>query len=87
MFQGVICETVDNQLENYTIQSDTVQMFLVDENYEKSINDYTAFKELFELNRGYCNERGYRFWGKKTFGERLKNVGFETENIRVLQII
>ncbi len=52
-------------------------MFLADEGFEKDTNEYKEFKELFALYRTYCIESGYHSCYKKTFGERLRNAGFE----------
>ena len=71
-------EAVKNQLELYKKQSDSVQMFLDEEGYEKSIDVYEEFKTIFSLYRYYCSESGYRSVSKKTFSERLKNIGIET---------
>lgn len=72
-------EAVSRQLELYKRQSDTVQLFLSDEEYEKSIDGYIEFKDLFSLYRTYCNDSGYHYCSKKTFGERLRTAGFVTE--------
>jgi len=72
-------EAVNRQIENYKIQSDSVQMFLADEGFEKCTSEYKEFKELFAMYRIYCNESGYHSCSKKTFGERLRNAGFVVE--------
>lgn len=68
-------EAVSKQLESYKLQSDPVQLFLEDEGYVKSTEDYQEFKELYSQYRGYCIDSGYRSCSKKTFGERLRNTG------------
>lgn len=72
-------EAVIKQLESYKIQSDSVQMFLIDEGFEKSTSEYEPFKDIFSSFRNYCNESSYRPVSKRTFGERLRNAGFEVE--------
>ena len=71
-------EAVKNQLELYKKQSDSVQMFLDEEGYEKSIDVYEDFKIVFSSYRTYCLESGYRSVSKRTFSDRLKNIGIET---------
>jgi putative DNA primase/helicase len=68
---------VNEQLELFKKHSDSVQMFLEDEGYEKSTEEYKEFKELFTWYRSYCNESGYRSVSKTHFGQRLRNAGFE----------
>jgi putative DNA primase/helicase len=70
---------VDRQLEDYKKQSDSVQMFLEDEGFEKSTNESMEFKELFRLYLSYCTESNYRACSKQNFSKRIKNIGFETE--------
>lgn len=72
-------EAVNRQLEQYKLQSDTVQLFLSEEDFEKSVDDYMEFKELYSLYRTYCHESGYHSCSKKTFGERLRGAGFKIE--------
>jgi putative DNA primase/helicase len=72
-------EVVNKQLEEYRKQSDSVLIFLDDENYEKSNDKYILFKELFNSYLSYCNESNYRPCSTRNFSKRLQNAGFETE--------
>jgi putative DNA primase/helicase len=72
-------DAVTRQLDNFRLQSDSVRMFLVDEGFEKSTEEYQEFKVLFSFYRSYCNESGYYFCSKRTFAERLRNAGFVLE--------
>lgn len=73
------CEAVNNQLELYKKQSDTVQLFLDDDHYLKSVDEYMPLQELYFSYRCYCSESGYKACSKKTFSERLKNISFTIE--------
>jgi putative DNA primase/helicase len=73
------CDAIRKQLEAYRKQSDSVAMFIEDENYQKSLTYYTALKELFQGFRTYCIDSGYRPCSIKTLAERLRNLGFESE--------
>jgi putative DNA primase/helicase len=72
-------EAVEKQLEDYRLQSDSVQLFLIDEGIEKSVTETTEFSILFEQYKKYCTDCGYHFCSKKKFSERLNNAGFVSE--------
>ena len=72
-------EAVNKQLESYKLQSDSVLMFIDDENYIKASNDLIALKQLFAEYRIYCNDNGYHSCSNKTFSERLRTAGFSME--------
>jgi len=80
-------EAVNKQLEDYKRHSDSVQMFLEDENYIKSVNDFTQLKDLYKCYKDYCNENGYRPCSNKTFGDRLRNIGYKTDRNNKGQIV
>lgn len=72
-------KSVEDQLELYKKQSDTVQLFLDDNNYFKSSHNSILAKEIFNQYKDYCIDGGYRSCSLKTFNERLKHLGFIRE--------
>jgi len=80
-------KAVTRQLEIYREQSDTVRLFMSEEGYSKSINDYTPLKELFALYRQFCTESGYRSCSVRTFSERLKGAGYEVERKTIGNVV
>jgi putative DNA primase/helicase len=80
-------EAVNRQLETYKMQSDTVQLFLSDGGYEKSLDNPFKLQELFDFYRTYCIESGYRSCCIRTFGERLRAVGYELERKKAGMVI
>lgn len=73
------CEAVRQQIEDYKRQSDSVQLFLEDENYIPSLQHSITQKQLYGEYRAYCFDSGYKSCSSRTFGERLKNAGFIVE--------
>lgn len=72
-------EAVNKQLEDYKKQSDSVQLFLEEDNYIKDVNEFIPLKDLYRSYKGYCNDNGHHYCSNKTFGERLKNLGYNKE--------
>jgi len=72
-------EAVDKQLNDYKLQSDSVRMFLEDEGYEISTNEFRSLLDVFNLYRIYCNRSGYHPCSIQTFSTRLKNIGYFIE--------
>lgn len=72
-------DAIRKQVEQYKRQSDSVTLFLDDENYQTSIEDFIQFKDLFFSYKTFCVDSGYHACSKKTFGERLRNLGYEIQ--------
>jgi putative DNA primase/helicase len=73
------CEAVKLALENYKLESDTVQMFLIDNDYKISLVNEKPLKDLFSEYRTYCNDSGFKACSVRTFSDRLKNLGFQIQ--------
>ncbi|SEW27116.1 DNA primase family protein [Chitinophaga arvensicola] len=73
------CDAARQQVEQYKKQSDSVLIFLEDEEYQISIIGSKPLKDLFSEYRMYCSDSGYRPCSTKTFSERLKQYGFTLE--------
>ena len=71
------CDAVEKEIETYRRESDSVQMFLTDKDYEPSINEMRLLKDVYTEYKGYCYDDGYRVCSCRTFAERLRNKGYE----------
>ena len=73
------CEKSKKAVEDFKKSSDSVLLFIEDDNYVKSVIQNKALKELFSEYKSYCNDSNFRAVGIQKFAERLKNAGFEIE--------
>jgi putative DNA primase/helicase len=67
---------VENEVLQYQKESDSVLMFIEEENYQKSVTDDRPLKDVFSEYKSYCLDSGYRFCSNRTFSNRLKKNGF-----------
>jgi putative DNA primase/helicase len=67
------------EIETYRKESDSVAMFITDENYQKS-NEFTTLKELYQSYKFYCQDNGYRTLGRNKFGRRLETLGYQRQD-------
>lgn len=72
------CEAARETLEQYRIESDSVQMFLQEYGYRKSVSNEIPLQEIYKSYKMYCDDFGSRACSARTFSERMKNVGFES---------
>lgn len=70
---------VRDRVNTYRKESDSVAMFLEDENITPSINKYMMLKHLYDLYRDYCTDSGYRPCSMQTVSDRLRKSNFEVE--------
>jgi putative DNA primase/helicase len=70
------CTAIDETLKQYRTESDSVQLFIDENNYQPS-NESMLLKELYQHYRAFCCEDGYRACSNRTFSERLRAKGFE----------
>lgn len=73
------CEAAQQAVEQYRIESDSVQMFLNEYGYEVSAVNSMPLKEMFTEYRNYCIDSGFKACSLRTFADRLRNSGYQTE--------
>ena len=71
-----ISDIVENQTLQYQKESDSVLMFLEDENYQKSVVINRPLSELYLEYDSYCKSSGFNPGSIKTFSNRLRKNGF-----------
>lgn len=71
------CKAVNDQLEAYKKQSDTVRVFLDEQGYEVS-SDHMPLKDLYRDYKSFCLENGYRPVNNRNFQKRLNASGIQT---------
>ena len=77
------CEAVKQAVEQYKSQSDSVKMFIDENNYQSTPTDYRLIKELYTEYRGYCIEDGFKPVNKSNFIKRLKGFGVLVDRLNV----
>jgi len=77
------CEAIKQAVEQYKSQSDSVKMFIDENDYTNSPNDYRLIKELYNEYRAYCIEDGFKPVNKSNFIKRLSGFGVLVNRINV----
>lgn len=71
-------EAASRQLENYKIESDSVKLFLHENNYVAGNESFELSTPLYQNYRNFCNEEGYKNpVSNKSFRMRLINHGIK----------
>ena len=70
------CSAINNALEEFKKNSDSVNLFLDDGGFEPSIDETKPLKTLYSHYDNYCDDSGYTACSLKSFSERLKNYGY-----------
>ena len=73
------CEAAQRAVEQYRIESDSVQMFLSEHEYKVSPTNEIPLKDMFSEYRNYCIESGFKSCSVRTLADRLRNTGYQTE--------
>jgi len=73
------CEAARRAVEQYKIESDSVLMFLNENGYRVSATNEIPLKDMFSEYRSYCIESGFKACSLRTFADRLRTVGYQTE--------
>lgn len=66
----------EKSIEEYQIQSDSVKLFLSEEQYEPCVQGVIELKFLYLFYRNYCQESGYRPCSSRVFSDRLRRDGY-----------
>ena len=77
------CEASENVLKKYRLETNSVQMFLEDNNYKASENGrYIKLNELFQEYQTYCVGEGRRPFNKTNFREQMRKQGIVDDRNR-----
>ncbi len=63
-------------LNEFRTQSDSVELFLKDFNYQISFDNRIALSTLYDSYKGFCKNDNYKVEGKIIFSNHLKRKGF-----------
>lgn len=72
-------EIVNQILEEYKRESDSVAMFTEENAYVPDAEGYELLKNLYSSYRSFCLDDGYKPLNKKNFKKRLEVSGFQVE--------
>ncbi len=73
------CEAAERELNKFKKESDSVAMFLDENNYKPDNENFKPVKEIYSQYRIFCSEDGYKPTGKARFNKRLEHSGILIE--------
>ncbi|UPS92829.1 phage/plasmid primase, P4 family [Bizionia sp. M204] len=76
-------DIVKNEVLQYQKESDSVLLFLEDENYIISITSFHSLKEIYSEYKQYCHDNGYRQVSSKNLSKRLEKAGYTKAHKRI----
>ena len=77
------CEAAKQAVEQYKSESDSVKMFLDENNYQNSPTQHIQLKEIYPEYRDYCMEDGFKPVNKTNFKKRLTGFGVIVQRLNV----
>lgn len=75
------CEAVKKAIEQYKLESNSVQLFLESNNYSKCPSNYRLAIDLYREYRIFCNDDGIPPFKKSNFLKQLKALGVIVDNV------
>jgi putative DNA primase/helicase len=78
---------VEKALEAFKKESDTVHMFLEENNYKPSPTSHETLKSLYGDYRATCYSNGSHPVGIKNFSKRLKSIGYTISRVNIGMIV
>ena len=75
------CEAAQQAIEQYKIESNSVQMFLNETEYKSSSSNYKLIKNLYPEYKAFCIEDGMTPFKKLNFIKQLRALGFIVDRV------
>ncbi|RUA27361.1 MAG: DNA primase [Bacteroidetes bacterium] len=76
-----VCEAAQQAIEQYKVESNSVQMFLNENEYKSSAENYRLIKDLYPEYKAFCIEDGMIPFKKSNFIKQLKALGFVLDRV------
>ena len=81
------CDAAQKAVETYRIESDSVAMFIDENGYKKTVEDFQPLQELYKSYKNFCLDNGFRPVHSRNLIKRLEALGFETDKKMIGKII
>lgn len=75
------CEAAQQAIEQYKIESNSVQMFLNENEYKSSSSNYKLIKNLYPEYKAFCIEDGMTPFKKLNFIKQLRALGLIVDRV------
>lgn len=75
-------QRIEDQINNFRKESDSVAMFIEEEGYEKSVSYTVLLKTLYNEYKSYCIDNGLSPCSSKTVAKRLRSSGYQLQKTR-----
>jgi len=75
------CGAAEKALEAYKTESNSVQMFINENGYQKESEKYTLIKNLYSEYRNFCLEDGVTPFKKSNFIKQLRALGYVVDRV------
>jgi putative DNA primase/helicase len=80
------CEAAQQAVEQYKIESNSVQMFMNENDLKSSPNSYKLIKEIYTAYRYFCIEDGVTPFKKSNFIKQLRALGLIVDRVSQNQL-
>lgn len=77
------CRAADDMLATFKLESDSAQLWIIENNYQISPDHYSLIKEIYSDYRNFCSEDGLIPLKKTNFIKRLRANGIAVEKKNV----
>ena len=77
------CHAINKAREDYQTSSDSVKLFIQENNFKASPEHWEMIKDLYIRYRVFCNEEGSHPVNKQNFIKRLRAFGITIEKRNV----
>ncbi len=80
------CEAAQQAIEQYKIESNSVQMFLNENEYKGSLTNYKLIKDLYPEYRAFCIDDGMTPFKKTNFIKQLRALSLVVDRVSQNQL-
>lgn len=77
------CDAVQKAVEQYKLESNSVQMFLTENEYKPDAENHILIKDLYSNYKGFCIEDGMTPFKKSNFIKQLRTLNVIVKRINV----
>ena len=77
------CEAAQRAIEEYKMESNSVQMFLSENQYKSNAENYTLIKDLYIEYKTFCIEDGMTPFKKTNFIKQLRYLKITTDRLNI----